>query len=142
MTKTIKQISLFSENKPGRLLKVADVLGNEGINIRAFTIAESGDFGIIRLVVDKPDLAHEVLKREGFTVSETDILGIEINDTPGALRDIAALFSEGSINIDYSYAFIGRNQKAILIVRVSDLDRSLDFLKSKGLSLLEINDLL
>ncbi len=142
MTKTIKQISLFSENKPGRLAKIADVLGKEKINIRAFTIAESGDFGIVRLVVDHPDRAHDVLKREGFTVSETDVVGIEINDEPGSMKDVAELFAEGNINIDYAYAFIGRNQKAVLIVRVSDLESALTFLKTKGVSLLEINDLL
>ncbi|MCL2863791.1 MAG: ACT domain-containing protein [Methanimicrococcus sp.] len=142
MTKTIKQISLFAENKTGRLLKVAEVLGREGINIRAFTIAESGDFGIIRLIVDKPDLAHIAFKKEGFTVSETDLIGIEIDDTPGALRDIASLFSKGNINIEYSYAFIGRNQKAILIIRVSDLENVFTYLKDKGIHLLEIGDLL
>ncbi|MDR2943987.1 MAG: ACT domain-containing protein [Methanosarcinales archaeon] len=142
MTKTIKQISLFSENKPGRLAKIADVLGKEKINIRAFTIAESGDFGIVRLVVDHPDQAHDVLKQEGFTVSETDVIGIEINDEPGSMKDVAELFSEGNINIDYAYAFIGRNQKAVLIVRVSDLESALTFLKTKGVFLLEINDLL
>ncbi|MDV0445857.1 hypothetical protein MmiAt1_14570 [Methanimicrococcus sp. At1] len=142
MTKTIKQISLFSENKPGRLAKIADVLGKEKINIRAFTIAESGDFGIVRLVVDHPDQAHDVLKKEGFTVSETDVIAVEIDDVPGSMKDVAELFAEGNINIDYAYAFIGRNQKAVLIVRVSDLDSALDFLKNKGVSLLEINDLL
>lgn len=142
MTKTIKQISLFSENKPGRLAKIADVLGKDNINIRAFTIAESGDFGIVRLVVDHPDQAHDVLKREGFTVSETDVIGIEINDEPGSMKEVAELFAEGNINIDYAYAFIGRNQKAVLIARVSDLESALDFLKAKGVSLLEINDLL
>ena len=140
--KTITQISLFSENKPGRLAKVANVLGRENINIRAFTIAESGDFGIIRLVVDQPALAHTVLKKEGFTVSETDVIGIEIADEPGQLRDTAELFSQGHINIDYAYAFISRNKKAVLIVRVSDLENALKFLKSQNLKLLEINDLI
>ncbi|MDR0767092.1 MAG: ACT domain-containing protein [Methanosarcinales archaeon] len=142
MAKTIKQISLFSENKPGRLAKVVDVFGKENINIRAFTIAESGDFGIIRIVVDCPDKAYNVLKREGFTVSETDVIGIEINDEPGSMKEVAELFAEGSINIDYAYAFVGRNQKAVLIVRVADLENALAFLQNKGIPLLEINDLL
>ncbi|WNY26081.1 ACT domain-containing protein [Methanolapillus millepedarum] len=141
MVKTIKQISLFSENKPGRLAKVADTLGNINVNIRAFTIAESGDFGIIRIVVDQPDIAHEALKKAGFTVSETDVLGIEITDKPGGLRDIAAVLEEGNINIDYAYAFIGRKQNAILIVRVSDLDKAVNYLKGKNLKLLGIEDL-
>ena len=140
MSKTIKQISLFSENKPGRLAKISDVLGKEKINIRAFTIAESGDFGIIRLVVDNPDAAHSVLKREGFTVSETEVIAVEISDEPGSLKDVAELFAEGSINIDYAYAFIGKNQKAILIVRVSYLNSALVFLEGKNVSLLKISD--
>lgn len=142
MAKTIKQISLFSENKPGRLAKIADVLGKEQINIRAFTIAESGDFGIVRLVVDHPDEAHTILKKEGFTVSETDVIAVEINDVPGSMKEVAELFAEGEINIDYAYAFIGRNQKAVLIVRVSDLESALSFLESQAVSLLEIQDLL
>lgn len=140
MTKTIKQISLFSENKPGRLAKIADVLGKEKINIRAFTIAESGDFGIIRLVVDRPDEAHRVLKNEGFTVSETDVIAVEIDDEPGSLKNVAELFAEGHINIDYAYAFIGKNQKAVFIVRVSDLESALNFLNDKDISLLAVHD--
>ena len=139
--KTIKQISLFSENKPGRLLKVADVLGKKNISIRAFTIAESGDFGIIRLVVDKPDSAFDILKQEGFTVSETDVIGIEIDDIPGSLKETAELLAEGQINIDYAYAFISRNQKAVLVIRVTDLEKALLFLKDKKITLLEIDDL-
>ena len=140
MSKTIKQISLFSENKPGRLAKLSDVLGKEKINIRAFTIAESGDFGIIRLIVDHPETAHDVLKKEGFTVSETEVIAIEISDEPGSLKDAVKLFADGDINIDYAYALIGRNQKAILIVRVSELENALAYLDSKNVSLLEIND--
>jgi len=139
--KTIKQISLFSENKPGRLLKVADVLGKKNISIRAFTIAESGDFGIIRIVVDKPDSAFDVLKQEGFTVSETDVIGIEIDDIPGSLKETAELLAKGQINIDYAYAFISRNQKAVLVIRVTDLEKALIFLEDKKITLLEINDL-
>lgn len=142
MTKIIKQISLFSENKPGRLAKIANVLGAQNINIRAFTIAESGDFGIVRMVVDYPDKAKEVLKNAGFTVSETDVIGIEIADEPGSMNEIAELFSAGNLNIDYAYAFIGKNQKAILIVRVSDLESALTFLNGKNVPLLEIKDLL
>jgi ACT domain-containing protein len=139
--KTIKQISLFSENKPGRLLKVADVLGKKNISIRAFTIAESGDFGIIRIVVDKPDAAFDVLKQEGFTVSETDVIGIEIDDIPGSLKETAELLAKGQINIDYAYAFISRNQKAVLVIRVTDLEKALVFLEDKKITLLEIDDL-
>ena len=139
--KTIKQISLFSENKPGRLLKVADVLGKKNISIRAFTIAESGDFGIIRIVVDKPDSAFDVLKQEGFTVSETDVIGIEIDDIPGSLKETAELLAKGQINIDYAYAFISRNQKAVLVIRVTDLEKALIFLENKKITLLEIDDL-
>ena len=107
--KIIKQISLFAENKPGRLANVASKLKNAGINIRAFTIAESGDFGIIRMVVDKSDYAHSVLRDAGFTVSETSVLGIEMEDVPAACP--VRIFGKAKINIDLCICFYYQEQK-------------------------------
>ena len=129
--KIIKQISLFAENKPGRLANVAGKLKSAGINIRAFTIAESGDFGIIRMVVDKSDYAHSVLHDAGFTVSETSVLGIEMEDVPGSMSRIAEIFGKAKINIDYAYAFVTREQKALLIVRVNDIEKAIETLPDK-----------
>jgi hypothetical protein len=137
----IKQISLFAENKPGRLASVANQLKSAGVNIRAFTIAESGDFGIIRMVVDKSDYAHSVLRDAGFTVSETEVLGIEMDDIPGSMSKIAEVFGEANINLDYAYAFITRKQKALLIVRVNEIERAIKLLQEKNVKLISMKEL-
>ena len=139
--KIIKQISLFAENKPGRLATIAENFRRAGINIRAFTIAEAGDFGIIRMVVDKPDAAHEVLHDAGFTVSETNVMGVEMQDIPGGLGKIADVLSEKSINIDYAYAFVTKTQKALLILRVSDIEGAIKTLNAAGVKLIDMADI-
>lgn len=139
--KIIKQISLFAENKPGRLANIAENFRKAGINIRAFTIAEAGDFGIIRMVVDKPDAAHEVLHDAGFTVSETNVMGVEMQDIPGGLGKIADVLSEKSINIDYAYAFVTKTEKALLILRVSDIEGAIKTLNAAGVKLIDMADI-
>lgn len=138
--KMIKQISLFAENKPGRLANIAEKFKEAGINIRAFTIAEAGDFGIIRMVVDNPDTAHKVLHDAGFTVSETNVLGVEMEDVPGQLAMIADVLSEKDINIDYAYAFVTKTEKAFLIVRVNDIRGAVKALDSANIRLLDMSD--
>lgn len=139
--KIIKQISLFAENKPGRLANIAENFRKAGINIRAFTIAEAGDFGIIRMVVDKPDAAHEVLHDAGFTVSETNVIGVEMQDIPGGLGKIANVLGEKSINIDYAYAFVTKTEKALLILRVSDIEGAIKILHDAGVKLIDMADI-
>ncbi|MGM0771495.1 MAG: ACT domain-containing protein [Halobacteriota archaeon] len=138
--KMIKQISLFAENKPGRLANIADKFKEAGINIRAFTIAEAGDFGIIRMVVDEPDMAHKVLHDAGFTVSETNVLGVEMEDVPGQLAMIADVLSDKNINIDYAYAFVTKTEKAFLIVRVNDIRGAVKVLDGANIRLLDMSD--
>ena len=139
--KIIKQISLFAENKPGRLAHIANSFKEAGINIRAFTIAEAGDFGIIRMVVDKPDSAHDVLHDSGFTVSETSVLGIEMEDVPGGLGMIADVLGEQDINIDYAYAFVTKTEKALLILRVSDVEAAIKVLMNAEIKLIDMADI-
>lgn len=139
--KIIKQISLFSENKSGKLASIAANLKNADVNIRAFTIAEAGDFGIVRMVVDKPDVAHSVLHDAGFTVSETSVLGIEMEDVPGSLSNIADVLDNYNINIDYAYAFVTKTDKAMLIVRVDDIKSALKVLSSANINLIDMNDI-
>jgi hypothetical protein len=103
--KILKQITLFAENKPGRLTSATKILSENGINIRAFTIADTGEFGIIRFVVDDADAALRHLQRGGFTVSETKVLGLEMSDKPGALFEISSALSDNGINVDYAYAY-------------------------------------
>src|SRR5512147_1883263 len=132
----IKQISLFVENKPGRMAKVSKTLSDAGVNIRALTIAEAGDFGVIRMVVDDPEKGYKVLKDNGFTVSTTDVLAVEMKDTPGGLYEIVNALGESGVNVDYAYAFVtAKAQKAMLILRVDDLSAARRSLAGKGVKI-------
>ncbi len=128
----LKQISVFVENKPGRLAAVTEKLYEKQINIRAFTIAEAGDFGIIRMVVDKTDEAYRTLKDAGFTVSLTDVLAVEVEDKPGSLYRIAKALGDAGINIEYVYAFTSEEHKALIILRVNNVEEAKKVLEGLG----------
>ncbi len=138
--KLIKQISIFAENKAGRLEKITEKLKSANINIRAFTIAEAGDFGVMRMVVDKPEQAHNVLHDAGFTVSETDVLGIEMNDSPGGLHEISTVLGSNDINVDYAYAFAMATQKALLIIRVDNINNAIEVLENSDIRLISMEE--
>ncbi len=132
----IKQISLFVENRPGRMAKVAKTLSDARVNIRALTIAEAGDFGVIRMVVDDPEKGHKVLKENAFTVSMTDVLAVEMMDKPGGLYEIVNTLGESGVNVDYAYAFVtAKAQKAMLILRVDDIAKARKALGEKGIKI-------
>jgi len=136
--KLLKQITLFAENKPGRLTNAAKILSESGINVRAFTIADSGEFGIIRLVVDDAGASLRHLRKAGFAVSETKVIGIEMPDTPGALFEISRALSDNGINIDYAYAYASATpNRAILIFQASDLKKAAGLLTQLGYQLIE-----
>jgi hypothetical protein len=137
MSGTIKQISLFAENKPGRLAKIAETLSKAKINIRAFTIAEAGDFGVVRMVVDDPDKAYKVLQGQGFAVSETDVIGVEMKDIPGGLYVIAQELGKNGVNVDYAYAFVTSTQLALLILRVDNIPQAQKVLKAAKIRLVD-----
>jgi hypothetical protein len=130
----IKQISLFLENKPGRMAMVAKTLSDAGVNIRALTIAEAGDFGIIRMVVDDTEKGYKVLRDKGFTVSETDVLAVELKDVPGGLYEVANTLGMNNVNVDYAYAFVTtKAERAMLILRVDDITRAAQVLSAAGM---------
>ena len=131
--KVIKQLSVFVENKPGRLAAVTEILYREKINIRAFTIAEAGDFGIIRMVVDRTEDAYSSLKEAGFTVTLTRVLGVVVEDEPGGLYRIAKALGDQGINIEYVYAFTYGGDNALIILRVDDIEKAAKILESRGL---------
>jgi hypothetical protein len=132
----IKQISLFVENRPGRMAKVAKTLSNAGVNIRALTIAEAGDFGVIRMVVDDPDKGYKVLKESAFTVSMTEVLVVEMKDTPGGLYEIVNTLGQSAVNVDYAYAFVtAKAEKAMLILRVDDISKARKALGEMGVKI-------
>ena len=132
----IKQISIFSENKPGRLAAIARALQEEQVNILAFSIAEADGFGVVRALVDKPEKAHQKLTDLGFNVAFTDVLAVRMRDIPGGLYEIAKILGDGGINIEYSYAYSGK-EAAVLILRVDSIETAVPLLLQGGGELLE-----
>ncbi len=129
----LQQISVFLENKSGRLAEVTKLLGDGGINLRAISIADTADFGICRLIVNDPDKTLKLLEEGGFTAKETDVLGVEVEDRPGGLAEIMKVFTENGVNIEYLYATLERKaDKAVIIFRVEDITHGLDIIKQHG----------
>ncbi len=138
----VKQLSVFVENKPGSLAKISKALGDEKINIRALSVGEVGEFGIIRLIVDDPKKARDALKKKGYSVGLTDVLAVEMGDQPGSLAKVAGILGENDINIEYAYAFITRkSNKATLIARVNELEKAEKILVEKGFNLIQAEEL-
>lgn len=137
-----KQISVFLENKSGRLASVTRVLGDAGINIRALSIADTSDFGILRLIVSDPVEAHKILKEAGFTVSETEVIAVRMPDSPGGLADVLDQMSEVNLNIEYLYAFLGATgTDALVIFKVEDFAKAKAAFKDKGIAYMEEQEL-
>ncbi len=133
----VKQMSVFLENKSGRLAQVTRVLGENGVNIRALSIADTTDFGILRLIVNDPDRTYRVLKEAGFTVSATDVIAVEVADRPGGLADVLQSLQKAEINIEYLYAFVQKTPAAALVVlRVEQLDEAVKALQENGIRIL------
>jgi len=133
----VEQISIFIENKSGRLAEVTRVLGEQGVNIRALSLADTSDFGILRLIVDKTDLAKEILRDKGFTVSKTEVVAVEVPDQPCGLANILKVLDEASVNVEYMYAFVERCAgNAVIIFRFDETDSAIRVLQGKGVNIL------
>lgn len=133
----LKQISVFLENRKGRLAEVARVLGNANINIRALSLADTSDFGIIRLIVNDVDGATKVLKDNGFTVRDTEVLAVEVADRPGGLSEVLAALAKEALNVEYMYAFVEKQgNKAILVFRIENLTLAIETLQKDGIRVL------
>lgn len=133
----IKQISVFVENKPGKLVQVTRAIGDAGVDIRALSIADTSDFGILRLIVNDPDKAVEALRAAEMTVSLTDVIAVGIEDKPGAFAKVVQLLSDEGVNIEYMYAFLGREQRhAFVIMRTENADEAVKVLRAKNIRLL------
>jgi len=127
------QISVFMENKNGRLAEITRLLADNGISLKAVTIADTADFGILRLIVKDPDRTRDVLLDAGFTARETDVLAVALEDTPGALADVMKLFEENQVNIEYLYSILaGNGGKADIVFKVEDLEKGQAILKENG----------
>ncbi|HKL25430.1 MAG TPA: ACT domain-containing protein [Desulfuromonadales bacterium] len=133
----VTQISIFIENKSGRLAEVSRVLGEKGVNIRALSLADTSDFGILRLIVDNTDLAKATLKECGFTVSKTEVVAVEVPDRPGGLASILDILDKASVNVEYMYAFVERSAgNAVIIFRFDNVDDAIRILQEKGMTIL------
>ena len=129
----IDQISIFIENKSGRLAEVTDLLARNGINIRALSLADTSDFGIFRLIVNDPDAAERLLKEGGFTVARNEVVAVAVPDRPGGLAGILATLRSTAINVEYMYAFVQRSEgNAVLIFRFDDVAKAVAALRAAG----------
>jgi len=128
---SVRQLSVFIANESGRVSEVTSVLGEGGINIRGFSVSDTADYGILRLVVDKPDEAHALLKRAGFTVKELDVICIDLPDVPGGLAGVLRIVSDAGVNIEYVYSLIS----TYVVLNVADVDKAIALLKDRPVRL-------
>jgi hypothetical protein len=134
----VEQISIFIENKSGRLAKVTRILGDADINIRVLSLADTSDFGILRLIVDNVEKAKSVLKENGFTVNKTEVVAVEVPDRPGGLSNILQFLDNEQINVEYMYAFVERGSgNAVIIFRFDDTDKAIETLLRGSFNILE-----
>lgn len=135
---TIKQISVFVENTPGALIDTVRALSNAGVDIRALSIADTAEYGILRLIVDKPEKAGEALAKAGCTVNLTDVIGVGVEDKPGGLTEILEILAKAGVGVEYIYAFLGAmgDNLARVIIRADDNAEAVKVLSGAGVSLL------
>lgn len=139
----IKQISVFLENKRGRLLEATEALAKAGINIRALSIADTSEFGILRLIVPEPERAKEALENSNFSVRETEVIAVGVPDSPGGLASILSILNNADINVEYVYAFVQKSgEKAVVVLRIEDPAAGIKALSDKGIILLSSQDVL
>jgi hypothetical protein len=134
MKMTVDQISVFIENKPGTLAELTGIVGDAGIDLRALSLADTADFGVLRLIVDNPGKALELLRTAGFAVSITQVLAVPITDSPGGLAKVLRILADEKVSVEYSYAFITRRQgKAYVILRVENNELARGILAREGI---------
>ncbi len=133
----VEQLAVFLENKSGRLAEITSVLADNGVNIRALAVADTADFGILRLIVDKVELAKTVLKENGFTVGKTNVLAVEVADRTGGLAAVLKAIEAAGLNVEYMYAFVNKTgENAVLIFRFEEMDKAIDSLQKGGFTIL------
>ncbi len=133
----VEQIAVFLENKSGRLAEITGILAENDINIRALSVADTADFGILRLIVDKVDAAKKVLKEGGFTVGKTNVIAVEVEDKSGGLASVLKTVESEGLNVEYMYAFVNKSgENAVLIFRFDDMDKAISSLQAAGFIIL------
>lgn len=133
----VKQLSVFMENKPGRLFNLTNTLGQKGIDFVTLSIADTKDYGIVRFIARDNDKAYKILKELGFAVEQTSLIGVEVEDVPNALANVIGLLEKEKINIEYLYSFVLTNYNtAKILLRVEDTERAVKLFNEKGIKML------
>lgn len=136
----VEQISVFMENQPGRLAQITRALGEAGVNILALSLADTADFGILRIIVSDNDKGETALKKEGFTVARNEVLAVDVPDRPGGLADFLEVLKQNDINIEYMYAY-RKGGRAVLIFRFNDVDKAISVLPQANFQVLTAEEL-
>ena len=138
----VEQISIFLENKAGRLAEVTTIIAEAGINIRALALADTSDFGVLRLIVNDNQKAEETLKNHGFTVGTTEVIAVEVPDQPGGLQNILAILHKAGANVEYMYAFVQQSgNNAVMIFRFDHIDAAMKILEENSVVVIDGNRL-
>ena len=137
----LKQISIFLENRSGRMAKILTTLGDAGVNLRAMSLADTSDFGILRLIVNDIDKASQVLKEKGFTVKISEVIAVEIKDIPGELARVLGYIEKAGMNVEYMYSFAQKTmESAVIIFRFEDLDKAIKILTENKINVISGNE--
>lgn len=139
---SIKQISVLIENKMGSLAEVTDFLAKSNVNLRALSIADTADFGILRIITDNPNNTRDILRAKGYTVKATSVLAVAIKDKPGAMANVLTILNDAEITVEYAYAFTPNTpDKAYVILRVDNNDKACEVLSDKNIRILSQDDI-
>jgi len=138
---TIRQLSVFLENKTGRLQEVLDALGSENININALSIADTSEYGILRLIVNDPENGYKYLKARGFSVNLTDVLSLSVSHKAGSLSKVLKKFSDENLSIEYMYAF-SLGDKALIVLRTDDRSKAFEIVEQNNFTLISEDDII
>ena len=134
---SVKQISVFLENKKGRLADVTRILAGQGINLRALSLADTADFGVLRVIVDDPDACLAVLKSNSFVAQVTEVVAIEVEDKPGGLGRVLEILDVAGLNVEYMYAYVEKSKdNAVVICKIDERERAIRVLAQKGIATL------
>ena len=136
----LEQLSIFLENRVGRLAEITSTLKASGVDMKAISLADTSEFGILRLIVDKHDIAKAALKEKGYTVGSTSVVAVEVPHTPGGLDSIVQMLGEYGINIEYMYGFPLMEKRAIMVFRMDNTEKALEVFKERGIHALTNED--
>lgn len=140
--KKIQQVSVFAQNRPGKIKKITEVLSRGNINIRAITVASGDNYGVIKLLVDNPQKAYQLLKEQNLSVALNEVLAVQMQDKPGGLYRIIEILADENINVEDAYGFVIESGKsAVLVINIADIKKGREILLSRGINLLEEKDL-